>query len=239
MFNTTPSYIEYVVTNPADRTYDFGFKIFHDYDLELYGSRVAGSHDLLVLGTDYQATVNGDLGGTVTLTFDPVQDELLTIERRLDVTRLVDYQQNGDLLAETLDADQDYQTYLTQDREADSRRTLKIPRGSVGVSTEFPVQDPFLEVENAFFRWSNDGSHIINDLAPRGPAGQIFVNSTVTGAYSTPATVTNVGTAEIAQLDFVIPEGIPGPPTPLIKLTQVEYDAIPTPDSGTIYMIKD
>lgn len=60
--------------------------------------------------------------------------------------------------------------------------------------------------------------YVLGPTGPTGPTGPqglpaatINVHSTTTGAPGTNASVTNSGTAENVQLDFVIPAGVTGP----------------------------
>ena len=57
-------------------------------------------------------TIDGDNGGTMTLVSGATVNDSITLIRDLDINRLIEYQNNGDLLAETLNEDQNYQTYL-------------------------------------------------------------------------------------------------------------------------------
>lgn len=58
---------------------------------------------------------------------------------------------------------------------------------------------------------SRSGQRILGVvIGPTGPSGTIAVGTVTTGAAGSPATVTNVGTAEEAILDFGIPQGDQG-----------------------------
>lgn len=60
----------------------------------------------------------------------------------------------------------------------------------------------------------------------QGPPGQsatVSVGTTSTGAPGTPASVSNVGSSSVAILDFVIPQGIPGPP---VTVTRQDYSGV-------------
>ena len=74
--------------------------------------------DILTETTDYTVVIDGDDGGTVTLTSGATLNDSITLLRDLPFTRETDYQTGGDLLEATLDEDQDYQTYLSQQLES-------------------------------------------------------------------------------------------------------------------------
>jgi hypothetical protein len=66
-------------------------------------------------------------------------------------------------------------------------------------------------------RWVNGHEFIFDPQAPLdllhpSPAATISIGTTVTGAPGTPAMVSNSGTPLSVILDFVIPQGIQGPP---------------------------
>ncbi len=116
-FNSNPPKQSYQATE-GQTVFPFIFKIYADDNLAIYiqtgGEEISDSVPL-ILGVDYTASVDGDNGGVVTLNVGADAEDIITIYRALDITRLVDYQTSGDLLANTLNADQDYQTYLILD----------------------------------------------------------------------------------------------------------------------------
>ena len=61
------------------------------------------------------------------------------LKRSLPIDRDVEYQISGDLLAETLNGDQDYQTYLILDSNTESDRLLKLPDTDVNMSSSLPT----------------------------------------------------------------------------------------------------
>lgn len=143
--------------------FNFNFCIFTDTDLKVYKTPVGqtpdDTADLLTIGTNYSVSINGTSGGTVTLTSGATLNDVITIVRDLPITRTTDYQSNGDLFADTLDSDQDYQTYLIQDRQNDLSRAVLLPDTiSPGVSVTIP--NP---IADAYFKWNSTANAIEND----------------------------------------------------------------------------
>ena len=152
-FNTNTSRASYIAT-AGQTVFPFTFKIFTDTNITVYKNQVA-----LVLSTNYTVTINGDSGGSVTLLAGASLNDEIVIVRSLAITRDFDYQDNGDFFADTVDSDQDYQTYLVQDVDAKFLRTFKLPDAISGtVSSELP-----LPVNDAYIRWNSDSTAIIND----------------------------------------------------------------------------
>lgn len=111
------------ITAVAGQTqFDFVFKIYTDEDIDVWltpvGQTPDDTTDLLVLHADYEIVVNGDNGGKVTLTTAASAGDSVDLIRHLESTRDVEYQTNGELRPEILNADQDYQTYLIADVNA-------------------------------------------------------------------------------------------------------------------------
>jgi len=130
-FNSNPPRAEYVA-EASQTVFPFVFKIYTDSNLVVY--KTVGSADpvLLLLTTDYTATINGDAGGEITLLVGVDEGDVITILRDLPITRDTEYQTSGDLLADTLNIDQEYQTYLIADQ---NDQIAAIEAGEAGVSS--------------------------------------------------------------------------------------------------------
>jgi len=114
-FNSSNPRSECVAT-AGQTVFSFLFKIYATTDIKVYITAVGESTPVLQTETtDYTVVIDGDAGGTVTLVSGAAEDETITLIRRLPVTRSVEYQTSGDLLAATLNGDQEYQTYLIAD----------------------------------------------------------------------------------------------------------------------------
>lgn len=156
-YNTAAGRGEYSSTGSKDFT--FVFKIFLKSDIKVYSTPLGEDVDdvvnLKVLDIDYTVTINGDDGGTVSFITAPANDSTIVLVRDLPITRDVDYTQGGDLSAETLDADQNYQTYIISDGVFDIKgengRALILPDSAVGVNNQLPAfkKGQFLKVNEA------------------------------------------------------------------------------------------
>ena len=159
-FNDAPGRAEYI-SSGGQTVFPFSFKIYTNEDIKVYltpsGQSPDDVTDLLMLTNDYTVSINGDLGGTMTLVAGAGSGDAIVIQRSLAITRLVDYQTGGDLLAGTLNLDQNYQTYLVADQQAENNRYLTLPASSVGVDTNLPAPTPL-----NFLQWNNAATALIN-----------------------------------------------------------------------------
>jgi len=159
-FNSQAPRVEYTAST-GQAVFTFLFKIYNESDIVIYqtleGIPPDDDTDLLTLTTDYTVAIDGDNGGAVTLNTATTGADAITILRSLPQTRDVDYQTNGDLLADTLDADQDYQTYLIADNVAISERAMTLSQNSQNVSNYFPTPSSLRGV-----RWNLAGSALEN-----------------------------------------------------------------------------
>jgi len=112
--------------------------------------------------------VGNSSGGNVTFAVAPGV-ATITIERLVPYTRLTDYQANGDLREDTLDADQDAQEMQIQ-QIADGRDrapTLALPIGSVGLPLVLPPPGAA-----QFLRWNAAGTALETaDITGTGSIG--------------------------------------------------------------------
>jgi hypothetical protein len=160
-YNTNTPRAEYTAS-ATQTVFPFLFKIFATSDIKVYqtlaGATPDDVADILVLTTDYTVTINGDAGGEVTLNTGAAVNDKITLARNLSITRATEYQQNGDLLASTLNADQEYQTYLIADNESNDNRYIKIPDSVQNVSTSLPAP-----ASDAYIKWNATANAIEND----------------------------------------------------------------------------
>jgi len=140
-FNSTSGRIEYTASS-GQTVFNFAFKIYEDTDIKVYqtpsGQTPNDISDLLVLTTDYTVSIVGDSGGSITLVSGAGTGDSVTLVRELPIARDTDYQTNGDLLADTLNLDQDYQTYLIADKDAQNERFLTLPENAQAFSQVLP-----------------------------------------------------------------------------------------------------
>jgi len=155
-FNTNEGRAVYSAS-ASQTDFDFVFKIYTDEDILVYqtpaGETPSDADDLLTLTTDYTVAVTGDAGGTLTLNSGAAINDTITIIRSLDVTRTISYTNEGDLLSDTINEDQDYQTYLAADNKEENTRFLKLPDSSQGVNPELPAT-----INDGYIKAKSDGS---------------------------------------------------------------------------------
>lgn len=161
-YNTAEGRAEYTATS-AQTDFPFSFKIFDTSNVVVfltpYGSTPNDTDDILTEITDYTVTISGDNGGLIELVTPASTGDSITAVRSLPTTRETDYQNNGDLYAEALDEDQNYQTYLIADAELNqSDRNLTIPVSTQGFDTVLPSP-----IADGYIRFAPDGKSIVND----------------------------------------------------------------------------
>lgn len=160
-YNTNPGK-QNIIASASQTAFNLNFKIFEATDIKVFQTPAGQSPDdvadLLVLVTDYTVTIDGDNGGTVTLTTGAGVNDTLVLKRDLPKDRTTVYVTQGDLLAATINTDQEYQTYLTADTALEILEAITLPESTVGVSTKLPAVIPL-----AYLRWAADGLSIENE----------------------------------------------------------------------------
>jgi hypothetical protein len=155
--------------------FDFPIPFFEQGDLTVYltpaGQTANDAADLLTITTNY--TVSGENtqdGGLVTLTSGATAGDIITIDRVLDLKRLADYQNAGDLLAETLNREQDSEIMISQQLRDDIDRSVK--RSSSSASTaDLTLPEP----EAAkLLQWNSTGTGLENANPDQAAASQIY-----------------------------------------------------------------
>jgi hypothetical protein len=168
---------QYTATS-GQTVFDFPIPFFEEGDLTVYltpvGNTADDTADLLTITTDY--TVNGENtqdGGEIVLTTGATTGDIITIIREVDIARTTDYQAAGDLLAETLNREQDINIMIAQQLRADHVRLVS--RAVASSSTaDLTLPDP-------------DGNYILGWNA----AGDALQNFQEIGTYQgTDATTT-------------------------------------------------
>ena len=160
-FNTNPGKQSF--TASANQTeFDFNFKIYEPTDIQVFKTPKDqdpnDGTDKLVYPGDYTITIDGDDGGKVILTTPSTLDDTVVLKRELPLIRDTSYVTNGDLKAVTLNADQDYQTYLIIDANVSLENAIRLPKSAVNVDPILPNVRP-----NSYLRWNVDGSGLEND----------------------------------------------------------------------------
>jgi len=160
-FNINPGKQQFTAT-AAQTLFTFNFAIFVDTDIKVYktlaGAVANDVTDLLTLTTNYTVSINGTLGGTITLLVGAGVNDTITIARSLPITRTTDYVTNGDMYADTIDLDQDYQTYLVLDQNVQLQRAIIVPESLGNVDLNIPAP-----VANSYLRWNATANALEND----------------------------------------------------------------------------
>jgi hypothetical protein len=111
--------------------FDFTFKIYANTDLLVQKYTIASDTSTdLVLTTDYTVTINGDLGGTVTLTASLSSSYKLVITRQLPMTQAINYVPNDPFPAETHEEGLDRAAMRDQQLQEQLDRAVKVVAGS-------------------------------------------------------------------------------------------------------------
>ena len=157
-FNPTNPEVQYVST-AGQTVFPFSFKIYETGDIEVYRTNVIdGTIDKLTETFDYTVTINGDAGGEVTFLSPQLADDKIVLKRNLEFTRDTNYIKNGDLFAETINNDQNYQTYLIADLNNKFNNAVVLPDGTAGINTSLPSPEA-----DQYIRWNSTGDGLVND----------------------------------------------------------------------------
>jgi hypothetical protein len=94
--------------NGATTVFPFSFRLLKDTDLNVQVTDLLGVATQKTLGVDYTVTGAGlDSGGAAVFLAAPTSGYKITVARDTVLTRDIDYQDNGDLLADTVNLDFD------------------------------------------------------------------------------------------------------------------------------------
>jgi hypothetical protein len=148
-YNSTAPRVEYTAS-AGQTVFSFLFKIYTTTDIEIY------KNDVLLLSSEYSVTINGDLGGSITLVTATSLSDSIVLLRNLELTRTVEYQTSGDLTATTINSDQNYQTYLTADMQDEVSTCYR--NETTGTSNLIPAP-----IAGNILKWDATGTKLIND----------------------------------------------------------------------------
>lgn len=120
------------VAAASQTNFDFPFPLFAAGDLQVYltpaGNVADDTADLLTLTTDYTVTgTDTQDSAVVVLNTGATAGDIITIIRVVDIARTSDYQIAGDLLAETINREQDTEIMIHQQLRADIDRSIRLP----------------------------------------------------------------------------------------------------------------
>jgi hypothetical protein len=173
--------------------FDFPFPFFADGDLEVYltpnGSQPNDTTDIQTIVTDYTVTgADTQNGGKITLTSGASAGDIITILRVVDIDRTADYQAAGDLLAETLNAEQDTEIMISQQLREEADRAIRSQKSDVTVDMTLPSAADRADTLLQFDVNGEPGVISTTDLVA-GLSGSIlganYVTNTATGDGST------------------------------------------------------
>lgn len=148
----------------AQTEFTVSFPFFEDESLAVYQTTVGtvfdADADMLTLTSDYTVTGAGNVAGVtrkITLVAGANAGDIITILRIEPIERTTDYQNSGDLLAETLNDEQDKEMMILQQLQEEIDRSLKLSLFESGI-------DPVLPAPVAFnlLRWNVDVTGLEN-----------------------------------------------------------------------------
>ena len=145
------------VGNGATKAFAFPFTILESADLVVLLDGVQQS-----VGAQY--TIDGignPSGGTATFTAAPSAGANITLYRDVSIERDTDYQDNGDLLADTVNADFDRIWMAIQDGNFGLSRAVRVPRSDINPNMTLP---PSAERANKALGFDSDGNPFAIDL---------------------------------------------------------------------------
>lgn len=151
--------------NGVTTVFAYSFKALAEADITV---TVDGTTKTLT--TDYTLSGIGTAnGGNVTFVTAPASDAEVVITRDMDFTRDIDYQDNGDLLAATLDEDVDRTVMLIQQIRQIVRRAIRAPVAETSVD-ELPSAD---DRASKYLAFDADGQPV----ATSGTTSDIIVSA--------------------------------------------------------------
>lgn len=104
----------------TETNFPYPFPIFQDADLEVYC-------DSVLMLADYAVTGAGDsAGGNVVFTTPPMPGVMVTLTRKLNISRVSDFQESAAFRSKVLNDELDYQTAALQQLDDAHRRALHI-----------------------------------------------------------------------------------------------------------------
>lgn len=188
--------------NGVTTVFAYSFKILASDDIEVSISGVVQTSGYSVSG------VGSDGGGNVTFTVAPADGTgNVVLRRQMAYDRDIDYQENGDLTAATLDEDIDRAIMMMQQIKAEFLRALKLP---IGTTTDQEITGTAAARANRYIAFDSSGNLT---LAATVDPGALVVSAFVEtllddldaatarstlGAVGTDGTVANVTGAAIS-----------------------------------------
>lgn len=191
---------------------------FEDDSLAVYQTAKDTSFDettdLLTLSTHYTVTGAGNVAGVtrkITLVTGATAGDIITIIRVEPIERTTDFQNNGDLLAETLNDEQDKELMIMQQLDEKLDRSFKLSLFETGISAELPAPDAL-----KIFRWNAAANAIeyvaASTLSTTLATSNWVVDSFVDGTDFTAGTTTQLTLSQepgVIQNTWIFFDGVP------------------------------
>ena len=124
--------------NASTTTFAYGFKIFAATDLTVILRSATGAETVQTLTTHYTVSnVGVDSGGNVVFGSAPASGVTVVIRRNMALTQSTDYVANDPFPAATHEDALDRLTFISQQMQEESDRSIKLSRTNTMTSTEF------------------------------------------------------------------------------------------------------
>ena len=189
--NVNDAVVVVTATADAQTSFAFDFLAFEQEHVKVIFTPVSGSEQTLTVGTNYSVTgLSVANGGSITMITDLsiVTGDKMVIYRSVPIERLADYQQAGDFLAETINAELDRMVMMIQDNRRDIDRTPQVPLGQDGFSIARLAEGHFWITDaNGNAIDGGDGSDIQNAAANATQAAADAVTATQAAALAVAA----------------------------------------------------
>jgi len=117
--------------NGVTTVFPYSFTVLKTGDLVVTATDTLGNVTTYTYGVDYTLSGIGTSAGSVTFGVAPANGLIITRYRSSALSRATDYQQNGDLLSDTLDSDFDRLWMALQERVTNDARSVRAPAGEI------------------------------------------------------------------------------------------------------------
>jgi hypothetical protein len=145
--------------NGVTTVFPFAYEIRSETDIVVELEDSDGDLDEQTLGADYTVSgVGSGTGGEITFIDAPASGITVRTRRVSDLLRSIDYQDNGDLLADTLNDDVDALWLALQEFEYGTRLAGNILRGQIG--DEFAQLPAKLDLAGLYMAFDADGNPV-------------------------------------------------------------------------------
>lgn len=225
------------IGNNTTAIFSYNFKIFKNTELKVFKKDIlSGAETLLALTTDYTvAGVGVGLGGTITLVAGNLPTgETLTIKRNVALDQKTDIRNQGEFFPEIHENAFDKLTMISQQLQEQADRSIRVSDGTDRSFVSAIVNPPPLGVIG--INEDSTGIKVFEAGEFEGPQGiqgeqgetGVFVSMDVVAELEyedlAPMSVTNVGTPELAELEFILRKGPKGESTVLITTAATAPD---------------